>query len=111
MMECPTPTITLPSTHNHLEDGTTGSHIGSGACNGRCRRKIFKEWINDNALDWHMGLVLDGVKTYLNLSKSLPEKSQLLIYSSPIIDDFDPEVKVFKIHEGHKNIVLKVVIY
>ena len=117
-MECPAANISLPSTHYHLEkrslaDETaqSGGHIDSlrnGDMDARYRRNILKTWINDHVLDWYMGLILDGVKTYLNLSESLPDKSQLLIYSSPVIDDFDPEVKVFKIHKGHKNIVLKV---
>ena len=55
-----------------------------------------------------MGLILDGIKDYLNLSESIPGIAKLHVFKSPIIHSFDPEIRVLKIHQGEKLITFKV---
>ena len=72
------------------------------------REPQFVNSINDDNLDWYMGLILDGIKNYLNLSESIPGIAKLLVFESPTIHPFDPEIRVFKIHQGEKLISFKV---
>ena len=77
---CPTPEIQLPSK-------------GAAA--------------NLGDLQFYMGLVLDGVPTYRNISESLPQFGKLYIFSDPILYPFKEEIRSHSPHED-TNIVIEV---
>ena len=85
--------IILSEASNGQPDNIISSHK-------RFKRQ-FANSINDDNLDWYMGLILDGIKNYLNLS-------ELCVSESPTIHPFDPEIRVLKIHQGEKYITFKV---
>ena len=111
-MECLTPVIPMPKLHSHLNKRSVANSnndiIPRRFLSVKHKRSTQQNWINDQELDWHMGLIFDGLPTYLNLSESLPEKSQLIVYTFPVIYTFNPEVQTFKVHKGQTTIDIKV---
>ena len=57
-----------------------------------------------------MGLVLDGVPTYRNISKVLPEFGKLSMFDNPELYKFKDEIRLFRPYSPHDDthIVIQV---
>ena len=47
--------------------------------------------INNDTLEFHIGFILDGVTTYRNLSKVLPQYSRQNVYRNPTLTAWSEE--------------------
>ena len=54
-----------------------------------------------------MGLVLDGVPTYRNISKILPEFGKLSMFDNPELYKFKEEIRLFRPYDD-EHVVIQV---
>ena len=66
--------------------------------------------LNSKDLHFYMGLVLDGVPTYRNISKVLPEFGKLSVFDNPELYKFKEEIRLFRPYSPHddKHVVIQV---
>ena len=55
---------------------------------------------NDANTHFYLGFTLDGVRTYINMTRALPIYSQLLVYADPIFYQFAGSDHVKEYHSG-----------
>ena len=69
----------------------------SDSSNGKGKGGDFQLQIDGEKLDFYLGFVLDGEKSFKNLSEALPDLPGLTIYVQlPEFDPFQPEVLQYK---------------
>lgn len=86
-----------------------GSIAGTGY-DARTRREArFRQTenlYNNDDIEFYIGLLLDGVPTYRNVSEALPKQGKMNIYRNPRVYEFEEEVLDFRHNDEH--IVIKV---
>ena len=82
-----------------------GSNAGTGH-DVRVRREVGR--YNSDDIQFYIGLILDGVPTYRNVSEPLPEFGQLDVFGNPELDRFEGDVLDFREKDVH--IVITVTI-
>ena len=82
-----------------------GSNAGTGH-DVRVRRAVGR--YNDDDIQFYIGLQLDGVPTYRNVSEKLPEYGQLDVFGNPELNRFEGDVLDFLEEDVH--IVITVTI-
>ncbi|KAK2141614.1 hypothetical protein NP493_5173g00007 [Ridgeia piscesae] len=82
-----------------------GSNAGTGH-DVRVRREVGR--YNSDDIQFYIGLILDGVPTYRNVSEPLPEFGQLDVFGNPELDRFEGDVLDFRGKDVH--IVITVTI-
>ncbi|KAI0234412.1 hypothetical protein LSAT2_015310 [Lamellibrachia satsuma] len=107
---CPTPDIQLPLEVNGL---IKKSHITErdrdsvASHDARARREANS--INSDEMKFYIGLLLDGVPTYRNVSDTLPEYGKLDMFNDPKVFEFKDEVLLFRPYSPHndQHVVIK----
>ena len=61
-------------------------------------------------MEFYIGLLLDGVPTYRNVSDALPEYGKLAMYKDPEVHQFEDEVLLFRPYSPHndEHVIIKV---
>jgi len=62
---------------------------------------------NKDDMQFYIGLKLDGVPTYRNVSEKLPKHGQLKVYGNPEVYEFEEEVMGIP---SSKQVVIKVIV-
>ena len=92
-------------------DSNTGTGYGE-----RVRRSAASKrqagLLNSDDVQFYMGLLLDGVTTYRNISETLPQYGKLNMFTDPQVDSFAEEVLLFRPYSPYNDerVVIKVVL-
>ena len=97
----PTQNLLLPLVQR--DRGAVASH------DARARREANS--LNSDEMEFYIGLLLDGVPTYRNVSDTLPEYGKLDMFNDPKVFEFKDEVLLFRPYSPHndQHVVIKVI--
>ncbi|KAK2177081.1 hypothetical protein NP493_619g02021 [Ridgeia piscesae] len=107
---CLTPKIQLPPEFAAMVAALDMAHTTPVTPYGigyRMRRNADFKWpagiLNSGDLHFYLGLVLDGVPTYRNISKVLPEFGKLSMFDNPELYKFKDEIRLFRPYSPHDD--------
>ncbi len=112
-MICPTPAVTLPPSRRNRRSADDGFHTEDRASlwpssHYRKRRQAAdgdtqrsRARLNDPDLQFHLGFILDGITTYVNMTAYDPQiYGQIEVYRNPEFDKFPEKdhIKAFRLY-------------
>ena len=89
---CPSPEITLPENITDVQTQDDGKSTTPGPIAKRSRYQINQH----DYLEFHLGLQLDGVKTYNNVSETLPEYGKINVFMDPQVSPIPEGTRKFR---------------